>query len=330
MNNTLVSVVISIYNVENYATKAIETSIKQTYPNIEIILVDDGSTDGSGALCNQFAEKDRRIKVIHKENGGLSSARNAGAEAAAGEYIMFLDGDDYLRLDAVERLVDVLARRPSDMIQFEYTEVDANEKQINAADSITDTDRSIRGASTPAEFFNELYRKGGVYASGCTKLFKKELIQQIPFQNILHEDEMWCTEAFQHNMSVTYISDVLYYYVMRDNSIIHSSFNRSKLDSFHSSEARISVLEKLGLNELASVEYSKLFGTILTLHYSAKSAGDKEALKLIRHEFNKHKKAISLFGGLKGKFKLLFNLMIWCYPSVNLYGLYLKIHGKRF
>ena len=96
------SIIIPIYNVRDYVQKAIDSAVNQSESDIEIILVDDGSTDGSGELCDCFAKTDKRIKVIHKENGGLSSARNVGAEAASGEYVMYLDGDDYLRKDAVE------------------------------------------------------------------------------------------------------------------------------------------------------------------------------------------------------------------------------------
>lgn len=322
----LISIVIPIYNVIEYLNATIMSAINQTNKNIEIILVDDGSTDGSADLCDIYQKKDSRIKVIHKENGGLSSARNAGAKIATGDYIMLLDGDDFLSLDAVERLVNVLEKYPSDVIQFEYTEVETEDRlDKNCQQRIFS--ETIEQAHTPYEFFERLYAKGGVYASGCTKLFKKELIQSIPFRNIRHEDEMWCTEAFQHEMTVTYISDVLYYYVMRENSIIHSQFNRNKLDSFKISSSRISVLNKLGLDELVEIEYNKLFQMILSLYHSAKSAGDKGSLSMIHNEFIKNKQAIAKSGMLIGKFRVLFDLMRLYYPSINLYDWYWNKKG---
>lgn len=102
--NELISVVIPIYNVENYIDKCIETVIKQTYKNIEIILVDDGSTDNSGYKCEEWKKKDNRIVVLHKENGGLSSARNAGIDVAKGKYISFIDSDDYVDYSMIEIL----------------------------------------------------------------------------------------------------------------------------------------------------------------------------------------------------------------------------------
>ena len=108
------SIIIPIYNVCNYVKKTIESAMSQSETDIEIILVDDGSTDGSSEICDQYAEIDKRIIVIHKKNGGLSSARNAATEMASGEYVMYLDGDDYLRQDAVERCLETMKQFPSD------------------------------------------------------------------------------------------------------------------------------------------------------------------------------------------------------------------------
>jgi len=125
-----VSIVIPIYNVENYVRKSIESVIYQTESDIEIILVDDGSTDSSGKICDEYASQDSRIRVIHKKNGGLSSARNAGVKIATSEYVMFLDGDDYLKNSAVERLYHTALEYPSDFVQFLYQEVEYGQNPI--------------------------------------------------------------------------------------------------------------------------------------------------------------------------------------------------------
>lgn len=98
----LISVIVPVYNVENYLCKCVDSIINQTYNNLEIILVDDGSTDGSASICDEYVLKDSRVKVIHKENGGVSSARNIGIAEASGEYICFVDSDDWLELDYFE------------------------------------------------------------------------------------------------------------------------------------------------------------------------------------------------------------------------------------
>ena len=326
MNKFFISIVIPVFNVEEYLSACVNSVINQTYGNIEIILVDDGSIDNCGILCDEFKEIDNRIKVIHKENGGLSSARNTGANIASGEYIMFLDGDDYLRKDAVERLVDVLSDYSTDVIQYRYLEVDSQNALISNENDLVDKD--IFFAHTPEEFFSNLYVYGGVYASGCTKLYKSELIKRIPFRNIRYEDEMWCTEAFQQKMTITYISDALYYYVMRDNSIIHSEFSINKLDLFRIRETRIEALQGIGLYEYIPIEYGKIFSSILSLYHEAKKANDQDSLNIIRNKFFEYKEEISTYANLNGKLGILFKLMKINYSAINLYHWYWAIIKK--
>lgn len=312
-----VSVIIPIYNVEQYVRKCIESVLAQTERDIEIILVDDGSRDRSGLICNEYASQDSRVMVIHKENGGLSSARNVGTKVASSDYVIYLDGDDYLRQDAVERCLEIMKQYPSDFIQFLYEEVREGDKPtVNAPIG------EIYQAHTSGELFENLYRLGGVAASAATKFMKRSLALKIPFENIRHEDEMWCTKAFQNDLTVTYIPDVLYYYVMRDGSIIHSSFNRKKLDNFIISETRIEVLQKFGYKDLLSQEYNKLFQIVLLLYREAKVAKDKEALQIIKIKFAHHKNKINETKGLSGRFALLYKLMCANYSFINLYYLY--------
>lgn len=126
-----VTVIIPIYNVEKYLKEAIESTINQTHSNIEIILVDDGSTDNSGIICDEFAKKDTRIKVIHKTNGGLSDARNAGLDATTGKYIMFLDSDDFLELDAVENMYKEITEKDADYVIGNYINADEDGQKWN-------------------------------------------------------------------------------------------------------------------------------------------------------------------------------------------------------
>lgn len=317
-----VSIIIPIYNVKQYMQKTVESAMGQTEQEIEIILVDDGSTDGSGELCDSFGETDKRIKVIHKENGGLSSARNAGTEVASTEYVMYLDGDDYLRQDAVERCLETMKQYPSDFIQFLYQEVrEGNEPVLSIPIG------EIYQVHTSRELFENLYKLGGVAASGATKFMRRELAVQIPFENIRHEDEMWCTRAFQNNLTVTYIPDELYYYVMREGSIIHSSFNRHKLDSFTVTEERLKVLQSLRLDDLVSREYRKLFHLILNLYNEAKNAKDQVSVSETRTLFQKRKNEIKQYAKLQGKFRWIFHLMCWNFATADIYRLYRKMKG---
>ena len=145
---------------------------------------------------------------------------------------------------------------------------------------------------------------------------------KIPYISIRHEDEMWCTQAFQKNLKVTYIPDKLYYYIMREGSIIHSKFNEKKLESFTVSEERVKVLQKLGYIDLVAQEYSRLFQIILSLYQEAKKARNVEAQKVIRENFLKYKKEISKSKALSGKFYIIFKLMCINYSCIDLYSIY--------
>ncbi len=269
-----VSVIIPIYNVERFMPDTVQSVLCQSEKDIEVILVDDGSTDGSGAICDGFMEEDDRVRVIHKQNGGLSSARNAGIALASAEYVLLVDGDDYIHPQAVERLLAVQSQYPSDLIQFQYTEVTEVEP-LPALNAI-----SVAAQTTTAkEAFEYLYQYGGVCASACTKLFKKELLQAIPFDHIRHEDEMWCTRAFPRNMTITYIPDALYGYVMRQGSIIHSSFQEGRLDTLTIKQERRKTLERLGLHELLEQEWNGLFSCVFLLYKDAGLAENRQIQK---------------------------------------------------
>lgn len=317
------SIIIPIYNVQRYLKKTVESVLNQSETDIEIILVDDGSTDSSGSLCDAYGEKDSRVKVIHKQNGGLSSARNAGTAAATSNYIMYLDGDDYLKENAVERAYGVIEQYPSDFVQFMYQELEEGQLPTVQTDF-----PPIYQAQSSKELFENLYKLGGVAASGATKLFRRELMLRIPFEDIRHEDEMWCTRAFRENLTVTYIPDELYYYVMRQGSIIHSGFNPRKLDAFLVSEERRKVLQELGLQELLGVEYAKLFRMILSMYHDAKNARDAKSVDFIRHQFLTHRKEIEWNNALSGRFRWIFKLMCVHFNFIEIYRCYWNLKGK--
>ena len=128
--NELISIIIPIYNVEKYLHCCINSVIRQTYKNLEIILIDDGSPDNCGKICDEYAKKDNRIKVIHKENGGLSSARNAGLDIAKGEYISFVDSDDYVAENFIEKLYKLCKENDADIAECDFYRIKANEKSM--------------------------------------------------------------------------------------------------------------------------------------------------------------------------------------------------------
>lgn len=315
-----VSIVIPIYNIKNYMSASVQSAMNQTEPEIEIILVDDGSTDGSQRLCDQYAEMDTRITVIHKVNGGLSSARNAGIAVAKAPYVLLLDGDDFLHEQAVERLLEVSLLYPSDIVQFQYTEV----PEVVKLPDLMEVKVEVQ-ANTAEEAFRYLYRWGGVCASGCTKLFRKQLLDKIPFESIRHEDEMWCTRAFPHNLAITYIPDILYGYVMRPGSIIHSAFNRSRMDDvLRVKEERLKTLSMLGFSKVEALEWNQLFTTIFVLYREAKQADDKKSQDDIAVYLRRTIKLCK--NGIRGRMKVFYYISrLNVQLALEIYSLYWSI-----
>ncbi len=313
------SIIIPIYNIAEHLHWSVESAMAQTEKDIEIILVDDGSVDKSAQKCDEYAAMDDRIAVLHQKNGGLSSARNAGIAKATAPYVLLLDGDDYLHKQALERLLAVASAYPSDIIQFHYEEVDAPKSLPNLKEM-----EILAQTHTAEEAFVKLYEMGGVCASGCTKLFRRSLLTEIPFEAIRHEDEMWCTRAFPKNLTITYIPDVLYGYVVRSGSIIHSGFSKSRLDIFKIKEERIVTLQALGLSDLEREEWSRLFLTIFFLYRDAKKAGDQDSRQTVLTYFKE--KPILKYATVSGRMKLFFCLAKWNRKmSLDLYSLYWKL-----
>lgn len=212
--NELISIIVPIYNVEKYLERCINSIINQTYKNIEIILVNDGSTDNSGNICNELGKKDNRIKIIHKQNGGLSDARNAGLKIAKGDYIGFVDSDDYIKEDMFETLYNLNKKYNSEISIVSYYEY-YNEKLIAVRDS------------KELEIFNkidaikELLIDTKIQSYAWNKLFKKELFENLEFPtNKNFEDIATTLLLFEKAEKVVLLEDPKYCYLRRDNSII--------------------------------------------------------------------------------------------------------------
>lgn len=217
------SIVVPIYNVGKYVKKCIESLMEQTYRNIEIILVDDGATDSSGKICDEYANKDNRIKVVHKENGGLSSARNTGIKCATGQYVLFVDGDDFLDKNAIEILAKNLKNELYDIICFDIYQY---------------KDEKVIGTLITKKF-NDLTtdrRNIIVNPSACARVYKTEFLRNnnIFFkEKIIYEDLALIPSLTNYTENIQFIDDKLYYYVIRDDSIMNKkSFNINRDDKF--------------------------------------------------------------------------------------------------
>lgn len=242
-----VSVIIPVYNVENYVKKCIDSVINQTYTNIEIILVDDGSTDSCGSICKEYSLRDNRILVIHKKNGGLSEARNVGLSYAKGNYILFVDGDDYIEKNMIEKLYNTILSNDSDMALCNFFYVDENEEVCGVSPEINT--ENLDKYSAQKMLFEE--DKEVPYIVMWNKLFKKEILDDIRFPiGKIHEDEFVIHHIYDRCQSISVITDRLYYYVQRKGSIINQPISVKKLDYYEAFYDRFLFYEKKGYKDL--------------------------------------------------------------------------------
>ncbi len=213
----LISVIIPIYDVEDYLNRCVDSVLAQTYQNLEIILVDDGSPDNCCKICDDYAEKDSRVIVIHKENGGLSSARNKGIDVASGEYITFVDSDDCINRYMIEHLYSVLKITKVDM-SICLLEDFFDNNTPNCANCSADLEYKLYSRDDSIFFFDSKNRVNAI--SACGKLMKKELFKDIRFPiNRLCEDAATMYKVFFASKNVVVLWQDLYFYMHRQGSI---------------------------------------------------------------------------------------------------------------
>ena len=207
MNNILVSVIVPIYNVEKYIGETVKSLINQDYNNIEIILVDDGSPDKSGEIIDNLALKDNRIVVIHKENGGVSSARNAGLKVATGEYVTFVDGDDWVDSDYVTYFVKLLEKSGCD-IAMNKNNFTGNQKISTDSCYIVDSEKVI-----------EWIYMGDIFVAVWNKIYKKSLLDK---NHIIFNNEIWYGEGMLFNIECLQFTELV---AIGEKSVYHQTFN---------------------------------------------------------------------------------------------------------
>ncbi len=226
MTIPLISIIVAIYNVEDYLAKCIESILNQTYTNIELILVVDGSHDGSLNICQDYAANDSRITIIQKENGGQSTARNAGLDVAQGDYIGFVDGDDWIESEMYQTLYDIMVKEDADIVQGGWYIAYENGNVVN--DSAT----SFYETFTSDEALDELIVPTGkhINTSVCCKLFRREIAQSCRFSPVrAYEDDEFVFRTIGSGRKIVCIDTPLYNYYYRVNSTMKASFNINKV-----------------------------------------------------------------------------------------------------
>ena len=244
MDGNLISVIIPVYRVEQYLRRCVDSVLAQTYAQIEVILVDDGSTDDCPAICDAYAREDKRVRVIHQENVGLSGARNAGIEAAKGAWLSFVDSDDYLAPEFLERLYQACTDTGSDLgvCRWEYVR---GEKPVPERGSGKVETYSGR------EMLANLYRSDGAYfVVAWNKLYRRELFREIRYPlGRIHEDEATTYRIYDQVERAVYVDCSLYGYFVTPASITRG-FNPKRMAWVYAVAERMDFFEKKGYREL--------------------------------------------------------------------------------
>ena len=208
-----------MYNVEQYLEKCVDSIINQKYKNLEIILVDDGATDSSGKLCDELAKIDNRIKVYHKENGGLSDARNYGVERATGDYIGFVDSDDYIDSEMYEELYEAIKKENVDVVECNLKIIYPDRVELF-------TEQKYYNVYTKQEYLEEYLKIEKIFGSACVRLIKSDIAKKLKFPvGKLYEDTYYAYDLIEKVDRYVIMNNPYYNYLMRENSITNTKFN---------------------------------------------------------------------------------------------------------
>ena len=311
-----ISIVVPVYNVENCLSYCVESLRQQTYKNIEIILVDDGSTDSSGEICDQYAREDDRIKVLHIENGGLSNARNTGVKESSTDWIVFIDSDDYYDHRAIEYLVELRDKYRVDLVATPVIEV----RNYENSDFLGDFREKYSGKLDRRTALEQMFYGNYVGTHSGGKLYKKEILLRFPYPNgMLYED---LALAYEHIASCENIavSDLnLYKYYRRPGSIVNSKYSDRLLDFYKAMEWNRSYIERDYPNDkemrrALNVRY--VFNGLHVVH-AMLSSGMYSDVNKIRKEYIQYFKDVILNSNVTRKNKVKYILFL---VSAKLYN----------
>lgn len=330
MDGNLITVIVPIYNVSKYINRCIESILAQKYINIEIILIDDGSTDDSGKICDEYAKKDLRIKVIHKENEGVSKTRNYGIDISNGDYITFIDADDYIDENMYFDMMNIqhLNAIPDIITSGYYYETEAG--KIFDSSNVCDKKYDVLNSESA---FNEIFTgRFGAYI--WNKLFKKELLDKfkIRFEQKIHsgEDLLFVCECIAEAKNIVHCNKNYYHYVKRKDSVTNSKFNDKLLSSRFAYEKIVKIADSKFSKSLVDVKVCESFeicNLIYKLHISKR---DKAIENEYRHLLRKNKKEIFSKNNVSKKINLINKIMyINCDVGILVWKLYKKYRSIK-
>lgn len=263
--NELITVIVPVYNVEAYLERCVDSILRQDYKDMEIILVDDGSPDSSGKICDRYAEKDSRIKVIHKQNGGLGPARNSALDIAQGEYVFFIDSDDYITEGIIGKLYRSCKKEGSDISCCGYQ----SGKKVYYCEGSTEILDAVKATQ-------KMLMCEGMDANAVCKLYKRELFKEIRYPACAYEVVPVTYKVFLRADRVSNIKECGYYIEKRPGSITRTTFGKNNLLYLTLSKEMISDIHE-NYPELNSA--AEIFYLNALIAMTEKSKEDKDAVK---------------------------------------------------
>lgn len=318
-----ISVIVPVYNVEKYLDRCLKSLFNQTYENIEIILINDGSTDRSGEMCDMYEKEDSRVKVLHQEYNGVADARNKGVAMATGEYIIFLDSDDEADREYVGKLYKTLKENDLDIAQCCLLRI-RNGQPINKLE-VKDGVSIFNGVEMQMKTFDRDRYFCNVV---CGKLFKKELFEGLSFPyGRINEDESLIYRLTFKSKRVGIIDDYLYYYHYNGDSITEKKYNIHRLDAFYMLEEKFAFYKEQGLEAFANKVANEYFSqmSIVFCHKKEEIADDYNAIKKkARDIYISDRKAILSRANLRMDRRVFCTLSYISVWFVKLYGILLK------
>jgi glycosyltransferase involved in cell wall biosynthesis len=284
-----ISIIVPIYKVEPYIHKCIKSICSQTYENLEILLIDDGSPDKCGEICDKFAAKDSRIRVFHIENSGQSHARNVGLNAATGDYIGFVDGDDWICDDMYEKLLEQEISHKAGIAECNF-----HGRKQKLTDEIPDGKIiAMTGKEAIIRQLDSRTASRFPSTSVWSKLFRSDIIQNLRFPDgKIHEEYAFLCEAFLNAEKYIYINECLYERTLRNDSTTAEKFSGRSLDKLYVYQIRNEVLAKRGEEELLKLSKEQEYELLLHYVAQAKDAGLVEEEEFITGQIAEKKKEI--------------------------------------
>lgn len=298
----LISVIIPVYNVSKYLTRCVESVLNQTYKEMEIILVDDGSTDGSAEICDHFAQLDKRVCVIHKQNGGISDARNCGISGSSGKYINFVDSDDFVDRRIIEELYRNMVDNNTDLSICDIRYCNEKMDNLNGVFHHNNLKNSVMNRT---EFWEALLKdENSAYIAPWCKLYKKELFYGLSYPvGKIHEDEYMLKDIIERCHRIGIVGKELYYYIQRKNSIMSTFSIKGDIDKIDALFQRAVYFFESNQNDIA--EKTLLLGM---RYYSG-----------LERKLHEHKKyAGSLMKNTRQSFKEICRQYFWKRFSLQL------------